>query len=81
MSDSLYEAAMDRFVNPQKIERYRRLADEATNAIGRLQVIKLLAGERATFKLEFKVHDAMARWGMASVRPFGPDREEQQGAD
>jgi hypothetical protein len=76
MSDSLWEAAMDRFVNRQNIERYRRLADETTNATERLRVIKLLAEERAKFKLELKL-----RRGMASVRPFGPDREEQRGAD
>jgi len=42
---------MDRFVNRQNIERYRRLADETTNAIERLRVMKLLAEERAKFKL------------------------------
>jgi hypothetical protein len=36
---------MDRFVNRQNIERYRRLADETTNATERLRVIKLLAEE------------------------------------
>jgi hypothetical protein len=72
---------MDRFVNRQNIERYRRLADETTNAAERVQVIKLLAEERARFKLEFKVRDAVARRGMASVRPFEPGREEQRGAD
>jgi hypothetical protein len=36
---------MDRFVNRQNIERYRRLADETTNATERVQVIKLLAEE------------------------------------
>ena len=46
---------MDRFVNRQNIERYRRLADETTNATERLRVIKLLAEERAKFKLEFNV--------------------------
>jgi hypothetical protein len=72
---------VDRFVNRQNIERYRRLAGETTNATERLRVIKLLAEERAKFKLEFKVRNAMARRGMASVRPFGLDREEQRGAD
>jgi hypothetical protein len=72
---------MDRFVNRQNIERYRRLADGTTNATERLRVIKLLAEERARFKLEFKVPNAMVRRGMASVRPFEPDREEQRGAD
>jgi hypothetical protein len=72
---------MDRFVNRQNIERYRRLADETTNATERLRVIKLLAEERAKFKLEFNVRGAMARRGMASAWPFEPDREEQRGAD
>ena len=72
---------MDRFVNRQNIERYRRLADETTDATERLRVIKLLAEERAKFKLKFKVRDVMARRGMACVKPFKPDREEQRGAD
>jgi hypothetical protein len=72
---------MDRFVNRQNIERYRRRADKTTNAAERVQVIKLLAEEGAKFKLEFKVRDAVAPRGMASVRPFGLDREEQRGAD
>jgi coproporphyrinogen III oxidase-like Fe-S oxidoreductase len=75
MSDSLWEAAMDRFVNRQNIERYRRLADETTNATERLRVIKLLAEERAKFKLELKLRRG------ATVRRFEPDREEQRGAD
>jgi hypothetical protein len=72
---------MDRFVNRRNIERYRRLADETTDATERLRVIKLLSEERAKFKLEFKVRDAMASRDMASVRPFESDREEQRGAD
>jgi hypothetical protein len=32
-------------------------------------------------KREFKVRDVMARRGMACVKPFEPDREEQRGAD
>ena len=43
---------MDRFVNRQNIERYRRLAIETTNATERLQIMKLLAEEEAKFKLE-----------------------------
>ena len=43
---------MDRFVTRQNIERYRRLADETTNATERLRVIKLLAEEEGKFKLE-----------------------------
>ena len=52
---------MDRFVNRQNIDRYRRLAREATNANDRLQIMKLLAEEEAKFKLELRVptsHDA-----------------------
>ena len=45
----LLEAAMDRFLNQQNIERYRKLR-EARNASERLQVMKLLAEEKA--KLE-----------------------------
>jgi hypothetical protein len=46
-----WEAAMDRFVNRQNIERYRRLAVETTNATERLQIMNLLAEEEAKFKL------------------------------
>jgi hypothetical protein len=81
MSDSLWVAAMDRFVNGQNIERVRRLADETTNAIERLRVMKLLAEEWAVFKLEFKGRAAMGRRGAAFVRPFDPRGEEQRGAD
>jgi hypothetical protein len=49
--NSLLEAAMDRFLNQQNIERYRKLR-EARNASERLQVMKLLAEEKAKFKLE-----------------------------
>jgi hypothetical protein len=81
MSDSLWEAAMDRFVNGQNIVRFRRLADETTNAIERLWVMKLLAEEWAVFKLEFKGRAAMVRRGAALVRPFEPREEELRGAD
>ena len=54
---------MDRFVNRQNIERYRRLASEATNATERLQILELLAEEEATFKLEFNVPSWCARGG------------------
>jgi hypothetical protein len=50
---------MDRFVNRQNIERYRRLADEMTDATERLRVIKLMAEEWTNFELEFKVRAAM----------------------
>jgi hypothetical protein len=51
---------MDRFVNRENIERYRRLASESTDATERLLILKLLAEERARFKLEFKA--AGATW-------------------
>jgi hypothetical protein len=79
MFDSLWEAAMDRFVNRQNIERYRRLAIETTNATERLQIMKLLAEEEAKFMLDLRT--AMVRGGAAIVRPFEPDREGQRGAD
>lgn len=70
---------MDRFVNRQNIERYRRLAIETTNATERLQIMKLLAEEEAKFMLDLRT--AMVRGGAAIVRPFEPDREGQRGAD
>jgi hypothetical protein len=59
-----WEAAMDRFVNRQNIERYRRLAIGTTNATERLQIMKLLAEEEAKFKLELRT--AMLRRGAAA---------------
>jgi hypothetical protein len=47
------EAAVDRFVNRENIERYRRLKD-ARNAAERRQIMRSLAEERAKFKLEFR---------------------------
>ena len=55
---------MDRFVNRQNIERYRRLAVETTNATERLQIMNLLAEEEAKFKLELRT--AMLRRGAAT---------------
>jgi hypothetical protein len=78
MFDSIREAAMDRFVNQNNIERYRKLANETTNPTERLQVMKLLADEEAKFKLE--VRAAMVRRGVAIVRPFERHREEQRDA-
>jgi hypothetical protein len=56
---------MDRFMDRENIERYRRLR-ETPNAAERLQIMKLLAEERAKFKLELQNRDftggrAMAR--------------------
>jgi hypothetical protein len=45
---------MDRFLDRENIERYRRLR-ETTNAAERLQIMKLLAEEEAKFKLELQV--------------------------
>jgi hypothetical protein len=50
------EAAMDRFVSRQNVERYRRLR-EARNAAERRQILRSLAKERAEFKLEFRSVD------------------------
>jgi hypothetical protein len=44
---------MDRFLNQRNIERYRKLI-EARNAAERLQIMKLLAEEKAKFKLELR---------------------------
>ena len=44
--------AMDRFVNRENIDRYRRLANESTDATERLKILELLAEEEAKFKLE-----------------------------
>jgi hypothetical protein len=46
---------MDRFVKRENIVRYRGLASESTTAIERLRILRLLAEERAKFKLEFQV--------------------------
>jgi len=55
---------MDRFVNRQNIERYRRLAIETTTATERLQIMKLLAEEEAKFQLELRTE--MVRRGAAT---------------
>jgi hypothetical protein len=52
---------MDRFINRQNIDRYRRLARETTNAADRLQIMKLLAEEEAKFKLQFEPSGGMER--------------------
>ena len=44
---------MDRFLNQQNIERYRKLK-ETPNAVERRKIMKLLAEERAKFKLELR---------------------------
>jgi hypothetical protein len=52
---------MDRFVNQQNINRYRRLASKTTKAAERLQIMKLLAEEEAKFKQECEVRTARVR--------------------
>jgi hypothetical protein len=42
---------MDRFLKPENIKRYRRLASEFTNDAERLQILKVLAAEEARLKL------------------------------
>jgi hypothetical protein len=66
---------VDRFINRQNIERYHRLADQATSATERLRIMRLLAEGKAKFKLEFNV-----RRGVPFLRAFRPGREEQRGA-
>jgi hypothetical protein len=48
---------MERFINRQNINRYRRLASETINATERQQILKLLAEEEAKFKLDQAVSD------------------------
>lgn len=48
---------MERFINRQNIDRYRRLASETTNATERQQILRLLAEEEAKFKLDQAVGD------------------------
>jgi hypothetical protein len=57
---------MDRFVNRQNIERYRKLK-EARNAAERRQIMRLLAEERAKFKLEFRSVDPPRARGQRSA--------------
>ena len=47
------EAAMDRFLDRQNIELYRRLR-ETPDAAERLHIMKLLAEEEAKFKLDLR---------------------------
>ena len=46
------EAAMNRFVTRENIERYRRLASGSTDSTERSRIMKLLADEGARFRLE-----------------------------
>jgi hypothetical protein len=49
---------MDRFLERQNIERYRRLKD-ARSAAERRRILGSLAEERAKFKLEFRTVDPL----------------------
>ena len=60
--------AMDRFVNRENIDRYRRLANEATDAAERLQILELLAEEEAKFKLEMGWEAPLPADGQPSKR-------------
>jgi len=58
---------MDRFMDRENIERYRRLR-ETPNAAEWLQIMKLLAEERAKFKLELQ-NGRLARVSSRVRRP------------
>ena len=58
---------MDRFIDQQNVDRYRRLRETA-NADERLQIVKLLAEEMANFKLEFQ-HVDLVRGAREECRP------------
>jgi len=70
--------AMDRFVNRENIERYRRLSSEAANAGERLRILKLLAEEEAKFKLELSRGDD-APAGRSGVNAATENRVEHDG--
>ena len=48
---------MDRFVNRQNIDRFRRLASQTTSATERQQIMRLLADEEVKFRLDQAVGD------------------------
>ena len=58
---------MDRFIDQQNVDRYRRLRETA-NADERLQIVKLLAEEMTKFKLEFQ-HVDLVRGSREECRP------------
>lgn len=59
---------MDRFMDRQNVELYRRLR-ETRNADERLQIMKLLAEEKAKFKLEFQNREWRATQGSGNCAP------------
>jgi hypothetical protein len=60
--------AMDRFVNRENIDRYRRLASDSTDVAERLRILKLLAEEVAKFKLELSRQTACPQDDARSMR-------------
>jgi hypothetical protein len=65
---------MDRFMDRQNVELYRRLR-ETRNADERLQIMKLLAEEKAKFKLEFQNREWRVTQGSGN---YAPDRRTGQ---
>ncbi len=71
--------AMDRFVNRENIDRYRRLASETTDAVERSRIMKLLAEEEdAKFKLEASRKNGAAK-GSSPVSATTENRTEIDG--
>jgi len=68
--------AMDRFVNRENIDRYRRLASESADATERLQLMKLLAEEEAKFKSDAPA--GRSRVTAATENRVKHDGEEQR---
>jgi hypothetical protein len=59
---------MDRFLDKQNIERYRKLR-ETRNAAERRQIMELLAEEKAKFKLELRKVDLTREPSRMEYRP------------
>jgi hypothetical protein len=59
---------MDRFLQKQNIERYRKLR-QTRNAAERRQIMKLLAEDRAKFKLELRNVDLTREPSRMEYRP------------
>ena len=76
--------AMDRFVSRENIERYRRLSNETTDAAERLRILKLLAEEEASFKLELSgrgdAPEERSSVSMATEHRVEHDGEKRKGA-
>jgi hypothetical protein len=60
--------AMDRFVNRENVDRYRRLASESTDAAERLRILKYLAEEGAKFRLELAQQTTGPQDDVRSIR-------------